>query len=126
MVDITPQVPAGRQMIQGYGDGGFRIAGRRHEGSVLVFPERTLAWPVGDTASITIGALEPVLASDAAVRVLLVGCGRRTAALDPAVRDALRGAGVGVETMDTGAACRTFNVLLAEARAVAAALIAVG
>lgn len=125
MVDITPQVPAGRQVIQAYGNGGFRIAGRRHDGSVLVFPDRTLPWPVSDAASITREALEPILSASSEVRVLLIGCGRRGATLASGLRAVLHGAGVGLECMDTGAACRTFNVLLAEGRAVAAALIAV-
>ena len=126
MVDVTPQVPTGRQVIQGYGEGGFRIAGARHQGSVLVFPERTLAWPVTDIQSVSLDSLRPVLAPDAGVRVLLLGCGARMAPVDPTLRAALREAGLGVEAMDTGAACRTFNVLLAEARGVAAALIAIG
>lgn len=126
MVDLTPQVPAGRQVIQSYGEGGFRIAGQHYQGSVLVFPERTLAWSVADIAAMTQQSLAPVLELAAGVRVLLVGCGARMTMLDPALRAALREAGLGVEAMDTGAACRTFNVLLAEARAVAAALIAVG
>jgi uncharacterized protein len=125
MADITPQLPSGRQVIQGYGEGGFRIAGQRHAGSVLVFPERTLPWPVTAVSSITLLSLQPVLAA-AGVRVLLIGCGAHMTRLDPALRQELRAAGIGVEAMDTGAACRTFNVLLAEARAVAAALIAVG
>jgi uncharacterized protein len=126
VADITPQLPSGRQVIQGYGEGGFRIAGQRHAGSVLVFPERTLPWPVTAVSSITLQSLQPVLAPDAGIRVLLIGCGARMTTLDPALRQELRAAGIGVETMDTGAACRTFNVLLAEARAAAAALIAVG
>jgi uncharacterized protein len=125
VVDITPQVPSGRQVIQGYGEGGFRIAGQRHRGSVLVFPDRTLAWPVDDIASVTLESLAPVLSPGSGIRVLLVGCGLRMTPLDPALRSALRAAGLGIEAMDTGAACRTFNVLLAEARAVAAALIAI-
>ena len=57
--------------------------------------------------------------------ILLIGCGPASALLAPAIRRMLEEAGLGVEIMDTGAACRTFNVLLSEDRAVAAALIAV-
>jgi len=112
-------------MIQGYGEGGFRISGRTYKGSVLVFPDNTLPWPVEDSASITLETLSSVTQASEAVRVLLVGCGVRGAALNTEIRAALRAAGVGIETMDTGAACRTFNVLMLEGRAVAAALIAV-
>ena len=125
MADITPLVPAGRQVIQGYGEGGFRIAGTDHSGSVLVLPETTLAWPVAEVAAIAIENLSAVISAVPGVDILLIGCGNRAVPLAAALRDVLRENGIGSEVMDTGAACRTFNVLLAEDRAVAAALIAV-
>lgn len=125
MADITPLVPAGRQVIEGYGDGGFRIAGVTHHGSVLVFRETTLPWPVADNAAIAAETLSEVISATPPVDILLIGCGARAAPLDAALRVALREKGIGTEIMDTGAACRTFNVLVAEDRAVAAALIAV-
>jgi uncharacterized protein len=129
MADITPPLPEGRQIIQRYGGGGFRIAGTDHAGSVLVTPERTVAWGVSDAAAIDPASLTPLLAEAPERRsegaVLLVGTGEAMVPLPPEVRQALRRAGFGVEIMDTGAACRTFNVLLAEERAVLAALIAV-
>jgi uncharacterized protein len=126
-MDITPLVPEGRQIIEGYGNGGFRIAGAAHAGSMLVFPDRSEAWPVSDLASLTIETLAAVVAAgrNGAVELLLLGCGPRLAPVPPALRVALREAGVGIEPMDTGAACRTYNVLMAEGRRVAAALIAV-
>jgi len=90
---------------------------------VLVFPERTLAWPVAEMAALTAADLRAVL--EAPVELLLLGTGRRMAPLPGALRDAMRAANVKTEPMDTGAACRTYNVLVAEARDVAAALIAV-
>lgn len=125
MVDVTPPVPAGRQIIQSYGNGGFRIGGMRHEGSVLVVPERTISWDAITPDDISIESLSALFSPELDVKLLLVGCGSRSAMLAPAVRKRLRDMGVSVETMDTGAACRTFNVLLAEFRPVAAALIAV-
>lgn len=126
-MDITPQVPEGRQLIQGYGGGGFRIAGQRHRGSVLVRRERTESWSVADAAAVTIESLEGLVrtASGEAPEILLVGCGAKPTVPPPALRRALRAIGVSLEWMDTGAACRTFNILLAEERRVAAALIAV-
>ena len=59
------------------------------------------------------------------VRILVVGCGRAFTPKPPHLDAELRAAGIGVEWMDTGAACRTFNVLLLEDREVAAALIAI-
>ena len=126
-MDVTPLVPEGRQIIEGYGNGGFRIGGIVHPGSRLVFPEHSEDWPVASFDALTIEALAPVIAAgkDGAVELLLLGCGSRLAPVPPAIRAALKEAGVGVEPMDTGAACRTYNVLMAEGRRIAAALIAV-
>jgi len=70
--------------------------------------------------------LAPVLTEAAAgnVDLLLLGCGARMAMVPAALRQQLRDAGVVIEAMDTGAACRTYNVLMADGRRVAAALIA--
>lgn len=125
MVDVTPLLPAGRQVVESYGGGGFRVSGRRYEGSVLVLPDRTLDWPVATLAELSAESLEPVAAADPVVELLLVGCGPRLQLLPRPLREALRARGVVLEPMDTGAAARTYNVLLAEGRAVAAALIAV-
>lgn len=124
-MDITPIIPAERQVIQAYGDGHFRISGVVHEGSAIVLPERTLAWPATAIAELTLASLEGVVAAEPRVELLLVGCGRAPAPIAAELRAALRARGIVVEAMDTGAACRTYNVLLAEGRRVAAALIAV-
>jgi uncharacterized protein len=124
-MEITPLIPEGRQVIDSYGDGRFRISGIPIEGSVLVLPSRTLSWPVVDMAGLTFDSLAPVIDAEPAVEVLLVGCGRRLVPLSPSLKAALRARGIGADPMDTGAACRTYNVLMAEGRRVAAALIAV-
>ncbi len=124
-MDVTPIIPAERQVIQAYGDGRFRISGVVHEGSVTVLPERTFAWPAAAMAGLTLESLKNVLAAEPRVELLLVGCGREPAPIAAELRAALRARGIVVEAMDTGAACRTYNVLLAEGRRVAAALIAV-
>ncbi|SLN55906.1 Mth938-like domain-containing protein [Oceanibacterium hippocampi] len=124
-MDITPRLASGRQLINGYGDGGFRVAGTAHAGSVLVFPDRTVAWPVTAFADLDIASLEPVLAAAPAVEILLIGAGAAPAFLDPEIRARIRSAGIVTDVMDSGAAARTFNVLLLEDRRVAAALIAV-
>jgi len=125
MADITPLLPVGRQIIHSYGGGGFRIAGQAYDGSVLVFPETTLPWPIASAAEMTIESFTAVTTASAVPRILLIGCGERILPLAPDIRHALSAHGVSAEVMDTGAACRTFNVLLAEDRAVAAALVAV-
>lgn len=122
-MDVTPVVASGQQLINGYGDGGFTIAAVRYEGSVLVFADRTETWRVSAVADLTQDCFEPFFA--APPRVLLLGCGKSMALPPRPLREALKARGMVVETMDTGAACRTFNVLLSEGRSVAAALIAV-
>ena len=122
-MDVTPLIPPGKQIIEAYGEGGFRISGQRVEGSVIVFPDKVIAW-AGD---IDAGNLQAVSAAGRAgsVELLLIGTGARMTQIDRALRQALRADGVVIEAMDTGAACRTYNVLMAEGRRVAAALIAV-
>lgn len=124
--DVTPQIPEGRQVIESYGGGGFRVSGARHEGSVIVLVDRVLPWEVADPSQLDADSFRPVLDAEVDVELLLVGCGKEIAALPSAARAALKEAGIASEPMDTGAACRTYNVLLAEERHVAAALIAVG
>jgi len=123
-MDITPAVPEGSQVITGYGPGMFRIAGVVHSHSVLVLPDRTIPWAVTDFSMIDIAGLEPVWSHNSAVNVLLLGCGPNMQLPPPGLRRGLRERGIVLEPMDTGAACRTFNVLLTEGRAAAAALIA--
>lgn len=126
-MDLTPLVPAGRQIIESYGDLRFRVTGALHQGSILVFPDRTEIWSIAAIDCLTAESLSPVQAAGAKgfVDLLLIGCGSRIALIPKNLRASLRAAGVVVEAMDTGAACRTYNVLAAEGRRVAAALIAV-
>lgn len=124
-VDITVPPAAGRQVIERYGSGGFLIAGVRWSGSVLIFADRTVNWPVTEAGAIDAGALAPVFEEARRPRILVIGCGRGFAMRPEGLDAALREAGIGVEWMDTGAACRTFNVLLLDDREVAAALLAV-
>ena len=126
-MDVTPLVPAGRQIIESYGEGRFRVGGTVHAGSILVFAERTEGWPVSDLGQLTPASLEPLRAADAAdlVDVVLLGCEPRMKLVPEALRGLLRAADIVLEPMDTDAACRTYNVLAAEGRRVAAALIAV-
>ncbi len=124
-LDITPSVPVGRQIIQSYGDLRFRVSDEVFESPILVFPEKTIAWSVSSIEELSVAALAEVIESDVAIDILLIGCGKAMALVPPALRDALKGSGIVIEPLDTGAACRTFNVLTTEDRRVAAALIPV-
>ncbi len=111
--------------IDAYGNGGFRFAGLSHRGSLLCLPGRMQAWPVTVPADVTLDSLAPVFEVADQLDVLLVGLGADIARIDPGVRAALRERRIIVEAIATGGAVRTYNVLLAEDRAVGAALIAV-
>lgn len=111
--------------IDAYGNGGFRFAGLSHRGSLLCLPTGMQAWAVTAPTGLTLEALAPVFAVADQLDVLLIGLGTDIARFDPDLRAALKARGIIVEAIATGGAVRTYNVLLAEDRAVAAALIAV-
>ncbi|MCC7048498.1 MAG: Mth938-like domain-containing protein [Alphaproteobacteria bacterium] len=113
-------------VVGSYRGGGFTVTGTRHDGSIILFRDRVLPWPVARVEEIDADSLAALVAAAAArVELLLLGCGARLVPVAPDLRAALKARGIAVEPMDTGAACRTFNVLTAEERRVAAALIAV-
>jgi uncharacterized protein len=124
MTPATPRYP-GRAPIDAYGNGGFRFAEMSHRGSILCLPSGIYAWQPGSPDEIETAALAPVLAERDALDLLLLGTGRRSQLPGAEVRRAFDAAGVALEVMDTGAACRTYNVLLGEGRPVGAALLAV-
>jgi uncharacterized protein len=112
-------------MIDAYGNSGFRFADMSHRGSLLCLPTGMFAWPVESAAEVTLATLAPVLAVAEQIDVLFIGLGKDIAAIDPAIRTAFRERGVIIEAIATGGALRTYNVLMSEHRAVAAALIAI-
>lgn len=117
---------AGQYPIDAYGNGGFRFAGMSHRGSVLVLPSGVHAWEVTDPSGIDMASLAPLLAlPKGLVELLLLGTGTDLVPAPRPLRARLREAGIVTEPMATGAAARTYNILLNEGRRVAAALIAV-
>ncbi len=112
-------------LLKGYGDGGFRVAGKRLEGSQIIFPEQTTPWSVTSVDAITLASLGAVIDKSDEIDILIVGCVVEFATIPDDLKEGLKEYGIVLEWMDTGAACRTFNVLLVEERPVAAALIAV-
>ena len=113
-------------IIDAYGDGGFRLAGERREGSVLILADAALSWHVSSLADLKLSDFQPVLDAGAAdVEFVLLGTGARNALPPREVRDGLRAAGLGLEFMDTPAAAKLYNLLTSEGRRLAAALIAV-
>lgn len=123
-MEISFAVPKDRQVVESYGDWQFKVSGQQFQGSVLVFPERSESWPVTSFDALSYESLLPVVEAGN-IDVLLIGCGPRMRMVPAELRSELRAQGVSIEPMDTGAACRSYNVLLAEGRGVAAALIAI-
>jgi uncharacterized protein len=104
--------------VDGYGPGFVRLGGVVHRGMVLVLPSGVRAWGGWDDR-------EALLAEAASMDVLLVGTGAAMGFLPAPFRAAMEAAGLGVDPMPTPAACRTYNVLLAEGRRVGLALVPV-
>ncbi|PTM95237.1 Mth938-like domain-containing protein [Mycoplana dimorpha] len=115
----------GRAPIDAYGNGGFRFADMSHRGSILCLPSGIHGWDRQDAVGLTAQDLERVIAEADQIEVLLVGTGTEIRPLPEELRAVLRAHHIRSDPMSTGAAVRTFNVMLAESRAVAAALIAV-
>ena len=115
----------GQAPIDAYGNGGFRFADMSHRGSLLILPSGIYGWGVEDMSEFSAATLAPVFAERAAIEFLLLGTGTEQSWPDRSLRQAFADNDLPVECMDTGAAVRTYNVLLAEARTIAAALIAV-
>lgn len=119
-----PHLP-GRAVIDAYGNGGFRFADMSHRGSLLAVPSGVYAWRPAAFDDIASQDLERVRREAGEIEFLLIGTGAHLRQLPEPLRLQLMAAGVRVETMDTGAAARTYNILLGEGRQIAAALIAV-
>ena len=122
---IRQQHYPGRAPIEAYGNGGFRFAGMSHRGSILCLPSGIHGWGATAAAELDAAAFERLLAETERIDILLVGMGKGPAPVPAALRAVFRERGISSDGMSTGAAVRTFNVLLAENRAVAAALITV-
>jgi uncharacterized protein len=113
---------SGQLVVTGHGAGWIAVNGRRHARSLLLMPDRVDAdW--GPDCAADLAATHLEVLSELAGRIILLGTGVRQRFPAPSLLRPLVEAGIGLEVMDTGAACRTYNILVAEGRAVAAALI---
>jgi len=111
--------------IEAYGNGGFVFAEMSHRGSLLCLPEGIWAWPIAAPEQIDRASLDRVFAAARAIDTLIIGTGTDVWLAPSQLRAALRAVGVGLDTMLTGPAIRTYNIMMGERRRVAAALIAV-
>ena len=111
----------GRQLFSGYGSGYVAVNSVRYERNVLVSPEAVVEWPVGDFETLTPADFQFI--RDVQPEIVILGTGTTQRFPPPELARALAASGAGVEVMDTKAACRTYNILVAEGRKVVAAIL---
>lgn len=125
-MDVTPLVKEGAQIIQSYRGGAFRVSGQVYDGAVIVSPQETIVWDVrGTVDALQQGDFDVLTDKADGIDVVLLGSGAALQFIDPALKAGLKAKGLSVDVMDTGAASRTYNVLMAEGRRVVAALLPV-
>jgi uncharacterized protein len=111
--------------IEAYGKGGFAFAGMSHRGSLLCLPDAIWAWSVTSPEDIDKASLKQVFAAANVIDTLIIGTGTELWLAPSELRQALRSVSIVLDTMLTGPAIRTYNIMIGERRRVAAALIAV-
>ena len=111
--------------ITAYGNGGFRFAEMSHRGSILCLPTGVYAWSATSAETLGENDIDFLLNLVEAPITVLLGTGEKQLWPKPEIYSAFAKAGIGIEPMSTGAAARTYNILIAEKRPIAAALIAI-
>ena len=124
-MDVTPLVSKGRQLIESYGDGAFKISGVVYTAPVIVFPESCFSPDYFEADESNFRLLREVFQTSYSPSVLLFGTGKNTSLIPELEKEFVRQQNCVLDIMNTGAACRTFNVLCAEDRRVAAVLFPV-
>ena len=113
------------QLIHGYGDGGFRVAGERHGGSLFLHTRLAQAWePPQNLDQLKVDELMPLIGANVPP-LLVLGTGAPPNHPFSDLGQAFREKGIALEVLSTPAACRTWNVLMSEGRIAAAALVAI-
>lgn len=126
-MDVTPLVKKGQQIIQSYADGLFKVSGVSYHGAITIMPDAVVAWPVSSPHPEALNVEDFNFFANLAERIdiLIIGTGGRHLLLPQDILLPVKRMKINTESMDTGAACRTYNVLMAEGRRVAAALLPV-
>jgi uncharacterized protein len=123
-MDITPLVREGQKIVQSYDGGVFRISGENYHTPILLSPGRVEPWNISRPINeLSAEDFDPLIRQAADFDVFLLGCGRTMVFLPTDMKHALKRQGLSFDVMDSGAACRTYNVLMAEGRRVLAALL---
>jgi uncharacterized protein len=120
-VKLHSSLPSGVNTITGYGEGYVMVNGERRSSSVVVMPDRVEQWPAKGFDQLS--TEDFAFLKDLRAEIVLLGTGPRQRFPHPRLTAELAKAGIGLEVMDLQAACRTYNILVAEERKVAAALL---
>jgi uncharacterized protein len=120
-VKLHASAPSAFNTFTAYGDGYVMVNGQRFEANMIVLPERLMPWEVTDFAALKETDFQVFIDMD--LEILLLGTGPKQRFPNPRLTQALAARRIGVEAMDLQAACRTYNILMAEERRVAAALL---
>jgi uncharacterized protein len=116
---------AGERVIEAYGDGGFRLTDGRHQGSIMILPHEISTFPCDDIESLQLRFLEPLLDAAEEIELVVLGTGSRQHFPSGEILQAFIERQLPLEVMDTGAACRTYNILVSESRRIGAAILAI-
>jgi uncharacterized protein len=120
-VKLHASAPTALNTFNGYGEGYVLVYGQRHEANLIVMPERILSWDAAGFDALTEQHFQ--VFQELNPEILLLGTGPKQRFPHPRLTRALSALRIGVEAMDLQAACRTYNILMAEERRVAAALL---
>lgn len=123
-MDITPLIPKTSKVIQAYDKSGFKVSGEAHNGAVCIYQDQVKTWSKTEDASeLSKEDFKFLETLEEQPEVLIIGTGVKMLFLKKDVRNYLDSLGLFPEAMDSGAACRTYNVLLSEGRSVCACLL---
>lgn len=125
MQDITPIIPKNKKQIESYGAGGFKINGEKFSGSIFLTPNKVIELNIKSVSDFSEEIISKIENEIFSAEIILIGYGEQSNFLQPSIEKILRSQKISIEYMDTGAACRTYNILLSEGREIAAILIAV-
>jgi len=120
-VKLHASAPSALNTFTAYGEGYVMVNSQRHESNLIVLPEKILPWEVADFAALKEADFQVFM--DMKLEILLLGTGPKQRFPHPRLTRELAQKRIGVEAMDLQAACRTYNILMAEERRVAAALL---
>lgn len=122
-MDVTPLIPEKANVIQSYGGDGFKISGDFYGHNLIVTIDQIVGWPVQSFDDLNKDSFSQILPVKDSIDVIFLGTGKTFKMPPKEIRDAWRAQGLRIEPMDTGAACRSYNVLMTDGRRVASALL---